>query len=222
MAEVAYNNSYQENVTMVSLEALYGRKCRFPIHWNEVGERIVLGLDVIQEVEEKVRLVRQRLLTAQLRQQSYTNKRRKNLEFAVGDRVLLKVSPMRGIKRFGVRGKLSPRYIGPYEILERIGTVVDRLALPQKFEGIHNVFHVSNLRKYVHHPGHVLEFEPVELQEHITYEKYPVCILDHEVKELWNHTIPYVKVQRSNHSGREATWELEEAMCESYPHLFDQ
>nr|CAD1821817.1 unnamed protein product [Ananas comosus var. bracteatus] len=129
---------------------------------------------------------------------------------------------MRGIKRFGVRGKLSPRYIGPYEILERVGAVAYRLALPPKFEGIHNVFHVSNLRKYVHHSGHVMEYEPVDLHEDMTYEEYPVCILDREVRELRNRTIPYVKVQWSNHSGREATWELEKAMRESYPHLFEQ
>ncbi|XP_020082447.1 uncharacterized protein LOC109706053 [Ananas comosus] len=221
MAEFTYNNSYQESIAMASFEALYGRKCRSPIHWSVVGERIVLGPDVLQEAEGKVRLVRQRLLTAQSRQQSYANKRRKNLEFAVGDRVFLKVLPMRGIKRFGVRGKLSPRYIGPYEILERVGAVAYKLALPPKFEGIHNVFHISNLRKYVHHPGHVLEYEPVDLQENMTYEEYPVCILDREVRELRNRAIPYVKVQRSNHLRREATWELEEAMRESYPHPLD-
>nr|CAD1821827.1 unnamed protein product [Ananas comosus var. bracteatus] len=120
------------------------------------------------------------------------------------------------MKRFGVRGKLSPRYIGPYEILERVGAVAYRLALRQ------NLKEFTMYRKYVHHPGHVLEFEPVDLQENMTYEEYPICILDRKDKELRNRTIPYVKVQWSNHSGREATWELENAMREAYPHLFNQ
>ncbi|XP_020091120.1 uncharacterized protein LOC109712101 [Ananas comosus] len=115
MAEFAYNNSYQASIEMALFEALYGRKCRSPIHWSEVGERVVLGPDVLREAEEKVLLARQRLLTAQTRQKSYANKRRRDLEFAVVDRVFLKVSPMRGVKRFEVRGKLSPQYIGPYE-----------------------------------------------------------------------------------------------------------
>lgn len=176
---------------------------------------------MLREAEEKVRLVRQRLLTAQSRQQSYANKHRKNFEFTVGDHIFLKVSPMRDVKQFGAQGKLSPRYIRPYEILEQVGAVAYRLALPPKFERVCNVFHVSNIRKYVHHSLHILEYEPVDLQENMTYEEYPIRILDREVKELRNHTIPHVKVQWNEHIGREATWKLEKAMRESYPHLFD-
>ncbi|XP_020094884.1 uncharacterized protein LOC109714595 [Ananas comosus] len=116
---------------------------------SDVGERAVLDPDVLREAEEKVRLARQRLLTAQSRQKSYADKCRRDLEFAVGDPVFLKVSPMRDVKRFGVREKLSPRYIGPYEVLEQIGAVAYRLALPPKLAKVHNVFHVSNLRKNV-------------------------------------------------------------------------
>ncbi|XP_020092185.1 uncharacterized protein LOC109712828 [Ananas comosus] len=126
------------------------------------------GPDVLRETEEKVHLARKRLLTAQSRQKSYSDKRRRDMEFAVGDRVFLKVSPMRGVKRFGVRGKLSPRYIGPYEVLERIGTVAYRLALPPKL---------------------------AELQEDMSYEEFPVMILAQEVRKLRNREIPYVKVQ---------------------------
>nr|CAD1832666.1 unnamed protein product [Ananas comosus var. bracteatus] len=113
MAEFAYNNSYQASIQMTPFEALYGRKCRSPLHWSEVGERLVLGPDVLQEAEAKVRLARERLLTAQSRQKSYADKRRRELEFQAGDHVFLKVSPTKGVKRFGIRGKLSPRFIGP-------------------------------------------------------------------------------------------------------------
>ncbi|XP_020111078.1 uncharacterized protein LOC109726058 [Ananas comosus] len=101
---------------------------------------------------------------------------------------------MRGAKGFGVRRKLSPRYIGPYEILEHMGVVAYRVALPPKIAGIHNMFHVSHLRKCAHNSSHVLEYEPVELREDMTYEEYPVCILAREARKLQNHTIPYVKV----------------------------
>nr|CAD1839668.1 unnamed protein product [Ananas comosus var. bracteatus] len=123
----------------------------------------------------------------------------------------------------GSRGvTLSPRYIGPYEILERIGPVAYKLALPPKLAGVHNVFHVSNLRKYFRNSSHVLEYEPVELHEDVTYEEFPMSILAREERKLQNRTISYVKVQWSNHSRRESTWELEEKMHETYPHLFEQ
>nr|CAD1839621.1 unnamed protein product [Ananas comosus var. bracteatus] len=121
MAEFAYNNSYQASIKIAPFKALYGRKCRSPLHWSEVGERLALGPDVLQEAEDKVRIARERLLTAHSRQRSYADRRRRDLEFQVGDHVFLKVSPTKGIRRFGIRGKLSPRFIGPYEILERVG-----------------------------------------------------------------------------------------------------
>ncbi|XP_020094155.1 leucine-rich repeat extensin-like protein 3 [Ananas comosus] len=142
---------------------------------------------------KKVRLARQRLLTAQLRQRSYANKRRKDLEFAVGDCVFLKVSPMRGVKRFGIREKLSPRYIGPYEILERVGPVAYKLALPPKLAGVHNVFHLSNLCKYFRNSSHVLEYEPVELHNDVTYEEFSAASA--EVPHLLRRPLP-VKVIR--------------------------
>nr|CAD1838530.1 unnamed protein product [Ananas comosus var. bracteatus] len=127
------------------------------------GERAALGPDVLREAEEKVRLAREKLLAAQSRQKSYPDKRHRDLEFAVGNCVFLKVSPMRGVKRFGVRGKLSPRYIGPFEVLERVVAVAYRLTLPPKLADVRNVFHVSNLRKYVHDPEHVMYYEPPNL-----------------------------------------------------------
>ncbi|OAY81215.1 Transposon Ty3-G Gag-Pol polyprotein [Ananas comosus] len=221
MAEFAYNNSYHASIQMAPFEALYGRKCRSPLHWSEVGERLVLGPDVLQEAEAKVRLARERLLTAQSRQKSYADKHRRELEFQVGDHVFLKVSPTKGVKRFGIRGKLSPRFIGPYEVLERIGPVAYRLALLPNLSGVHNVFHVSTLRRYVFDPTHILESTPVDLQEDLSFEEHPVRILAREVKRLRNREIPYVKILWSNHEEREATWELESAMLEHYPTFLD-
>ena len=132
---------------MTPYEALYGRPCRSPICWIEMGERSITDPDMIQDTFEKVDLMR--LLTAQSPQKRYANKRRRPLEFEVGDHVFLKVMPKRGVVRFGKRGKLAPRYIGPFEVLERVGTIAYRLALPLSLSGVQKVFHVSMLRKYI-------------------------------------------------------------------------
>ncbi|KAL5538486.1 hypothetical protein UlMin_044642 [Ulmus minor] len=125
-------------------------------------------------------------ITAQSRQKSYADRRRRPLEFKEGDYVFLKVAPMKGVMRFGKKGKLSPRYIGPFEILERIGRVAYKLALPSELASVHNVFHVSMLRKYVSDPSHVLESEPIEVREDLTYQEQPVQILDRKDKALRN------------------------------------
>nr|CAD1835625.1 unnamed protein product [Ananas comosus var. bracteatus] len=161
--------------------------------WSEVGERLALGPDVLQEAEDRVCIARERLLTAQSRQKSYADKRRRNLEFQIGDHVFLKVLPTREIRRFEIRGKLSPQYIGPYEILERVGPVANRLALPPNLSGVHNIFHVSVLRKYVHDSAHVLDASPLELRDDLSFEEQPLKILAREVKRFRNRDIPYVK-----------------------------
>ncbi|KAL5555965.1 hypothetical protein UlMin_022614 [Ulmus minor] len=158
--------------------------------------------------------------TAQSRQKSYADRRRRPLEFQVGDLVFLKVAPMKGVMRFGKKGKLSPRYIGPFEILERIGKVAYKLALPSELSTVHNVFHVSMLRKYISDPSHVLESEPIEIREDLTYEEQPVQILDRKDKALRNKVILLVKVLWRNHKVEEATWEREDGMRAKYPHLF--
>nr|CAD1839584.1 unnamed protein product [Ananas comosus var. bracteatus] len=129
---------------------------------------------------------------------------------------------MRGVERFGVQGKLSPRYIGPYEMFERVGVVAYRLALPSQLVDVHNVFHVSNLRKYIHNPEHAMLYEPLELREDLSYKKFPVSVIAREVRKLRNREIPYVKVWWSNHDDREATWELESEMKAHHPHLFEE
>ena len=115
---------------MAPYEVLYGRPCRSPICWTKVGERSITGSDLIRDTSEKVGLIRKCLLTAQSRQKSYANKRHRPLEFEVGDHVFLKVMPMRGVVKFGKQGKLSSRYVGPFEILKRVGIVAYRLPLP--------------------------------------------------------------------------------------------
>ena len=148
LVEFAYNNSFQSSIQMAPFEALYGRPCRSPICWVETGEVTSMGPEMVLETGEKVNLIRQRLLVAQSRQKSYADHGRRPLIFDVGDHVFLKVSPRRGLARFGKKGKLAPRYIGPFDIIERIGQVAYRLALPPQLSGVYNVFHVSLLRKY--------------------------------------------------------------------------
>ena len=138
---------YQEQVLclrphtgMAPFEALYGRKCRSPICWNDVGERKLLGPKLVQLTVENFALIKKILKTTQSKQKSYTDNRRRNLEFKVGDNVFLKVLPMKSMMRFGRKGKLSPRFMGPFEILERVGTLAYKVALPPSLSKIHNVF----------------------------------------------------------------------------------
>ena len=169
LVEFAYNNSYQTSIQMAPYEALYGRPCRSPLCWTEVGESSITGPDLIRDTFEKVSLIRQRLLTAQSRQKNYADVRRRPLEFEVGDHVFLKVMLKRGVVRFRKRGKLSRRFIGPFEILERIGTVAYRLDLPPSMSGVHEVFHVSMLRKYTLDPAHVVDWGKIEVDTDETF-----------------------------------------------------
>ncbi|XP_074305856.1 uncharacterized protein LOC141641078 [Silene latifolia] len=159
---------------------------------------------------------------AQDRKKIYADLRRSGIEFAVGDKVLLKVSLMRGVMRFVKRGKLSQKFIGPYEILDRVGEVAYRLALPPALDRVHNVFHMSQLRKYISDPSHVLKAEMIELDDALTYVETPKEILDRKVRKTRHGETILVKVLWSNHLEEEDTWEAEENMKERYPHLFEQ
>ena len=154
--EFSYNNSYQASVRMAPYEVLYGRPCLSPIYWTGVGEKLSTSPDLVRGTCEKVDLIRKRLLKAQGQQKSYANRRRRPLEFEVGDHVFLKVMPKRGVVRCK-QGKLSPRYIRPFEVLQRVGTVAYRLALPPSLSNVHAVFHVTMLRKYTQDPTHVVD-----------------------------------------------------------------
>ncbi|KAA0054398.1 pol protein [Cucumis melo var. makuwa] len=160
--------------------------------------------------------------TAQSRQKSYADVRRKDLEFDVVDKVFLKVAPMKGVLRFERRGKLSPCFVGPFEILERIGPVAYRSALPPSLSAVHDVFHVSMLRKYVTDPSHVVDYEPLEIDENLSSTEQPVEVLAKEVKMLRSREIPLVKVLWRNHKVEEATWEREDDMRARYPRLFKE
>jgi hypothetical protein len=146
-AEFLYNNSYQESLKMAPFETLYGRQCRTPLNWIEPGEKAIFGSDIVVEAEAMVHHIEENLKVAKLQQESYANKRHRPLQFEAGDHVYLKVLPMKGVKGFGVTGKLSPRYIGPFPILEKCGKVAYKLELPSSLVGVHNIFHVSQLKK---------------------------------------------------------------------------
>ncbi|XP_071705028.1 uncharacterized protein [Rutidosis leptorrhynchoides] len=169
LVEFAYNNSWQASIRMTPFEMLYGQKCRSPVCWNETGEKLIEGPELVRVTNEKVAIATNRLKEAQLRQKVYADKHRRPLEFEVGDKVFLKVSPWKGIRRFGLKGKLNPRYIGPFEILDRVGEVSYRLPLPPQLSHVHNVFHVSQLRGYNYHPLHVVQYPFSEIQTDLSY-----------------------------------------------------
>ncbi|KAL4032651.1 hypothetical protein IC575_005732 [Cucumis melo] len=189
------------------------------VHWNFSR---LMGPELVQSTNEAIQKIRSRMHTAQSRQKSYVDVRRKDLEFEVGDKVFLKVAPMRGVLRFERRGKLSPRFVGPFEILERIGPVAYRLALPPSLSTVHDVFNVSMLRKYVPDPSHVVDYEPLEIDENLSYTEQLVKVLAREVKTLRNKEIPLVKILWQNHRVEEATWEREDDMRSRYPELFEE
>ncbi|XP_073129033.1 uncharacterized protein [Henckelia pumila] len=205
---------------MAPYEALYGRRCRSPVHWDEIGERILLGPELVQQTADIVLRIRDKMRTVRSRQKSYAYRQRRDLEFAVGDHVFVRVAPMKGVMRFGKKGKLSPRFIGPFEILDRIGTLAYRVALPPSLAAVHNVFHVSMLRKYISNPSHILDFEPLRLASDLSFEEGPVQILAREERRLRTRDIPMVKVRLLNHSAEEATWEAETEMRTRYPDPF--
>ena len=163
-----------------------------------------------QKMIEDIRTIKTRMKQAQDRQKSYTDLRRKDVEFQVGEKVFVKVAPYKHVLKFGKKGKLAPRYIGPFEVLQRVGKVAYKLALPPSMDKVHDVFHVSLLRKYISDPSHVLKIEEVELKDNLVYEERPVQILDRKIKELRNKSIPLVKVLWRNHKVEEATWEVEQ------------
>ncbi|KAA3487180.1 DNA/RNA polymerases superfamily protein [Gossypium australe] len=212
LVEFANNNSFQSSIKMAPYEALYGRKCQTPVYWTELSEKQIHGVDLIRETEEKVKIIRNCLKAASDRQKLYADLKRKDIEFQIGDKVFLKVSPWKKILRFCRKGKLSPRFIGSYEIIERIGPVAYRLELPIKLKKIHNVFHVSMLRRYRSDPSHVISPLKIEIQPDMTYNEEPIRILAREIKKLRNKRIALVKILWQRHGVKEATWETEEAI----------
>ncbi|GJR91200.1 putative reverse transcriptase domain-containing protein [Tanacetum coccineum] len=190
LVEFSYNISYHASIKAATFEALYGRKCRSPVCWSEVGDSQLVDV------------------------------RHKPLEFNVSDKVMLKVSPWKGVIRFGKRRKLSPRYIGPFKILARVGPVAYKLELPTELQGIHNTFHFLNLKKCLSDKSLIIPLEEVQLDDKLHFIEEPVEIVDREVKQLKQSRIPIVKVRWNSRRGPEFTWEREDQFISKYPHLY--
>src|SRR5437667_8553559 len=183
---------------MAPFEALYGRKCRSPLNCSEPGERVTFGHDLVTEAKEKVRVIQAHLKTAQSRQKSYSDKRRRPLEFEVGSWAYLRVSPTKGIHRFGVKGKLAPRYIGPFRILQQCGPVAYQLELPPHLSSTHSVFNVSQLKKCLRVPTEAIEIEAIRLEPDLTYQEHPIKILDQKERVTRRWSIKSYKMKLSN------------------------
>ncbi|KAJ0954851.1 putative nucleotidyltransferase, Ribonuclease H [Helianthus annuus] len=220
LIEFSYNNSYHTSIQAAPFEALYGRKCRSPLCWAEVGDSQLTGPEFVLEASQSIARIRDRMAAARDRQKSYANKRRKPLEFEVNDRVMLKVSPWKGVVRFGKRGKLNPRYVGPFKILERIGKVAYRLELPAELGNVHDVFHVSQLKKCLVDETLVVPFQELKLDDKLQFVEEPIEIMDREVKVRKHSRIPIVRVRWNLRRGPEFTWEREDQTKLKYPHLF--
>jgi hypothetical protein len=198
-AEFSYNNSYQASLKMSPFQALYGRSCRTLLQWNQQ----VFGPDILLEAKENIKMVQENLKIAQLRQRSYADTRRRELSFEVRDFVYMKVSPIRGVRRFRVKGKLAPRYIGPYQILARRGEVAYQLSLPENLSVVHDVFHVSQLKKCLRVPEEQFPVEGIEVQEDLTYIEKPTQILETADRVTRRKTIRMCKVRWNHHSKEE-------------------
>jgi hypothetical protein len=221
-AEFSYNNSYPTSLKMAPFKALYGRKCRTPLYWNQTGESQVFGPKILQEAEKHVRIMKENLKTTQSRQKSYADNRRRELMFEVGEFVYLKVSPKRGMKRFKVKGKLSPCYIGPFKMLERKGEVAYHLELPDSLSDVHDVFHMSQLKKCLRVPEEQLPMEELNVNDDLTYSEYPVIILETSCRITRSKVINMCKVQWSHHSEDEATRKREDELRAEFPQLFSE
>ena len=166
-------------------------------------------------------MIRDRLKTAQSRQKSYYDKKHREISFEPGEFVYLRVSPMRGLQRFKVKGKLAPRFIGPFCIVARRGTVAYQLDLPEELSDVHDVFHVSQLRKYVSNPEKQVSHENIDVQPDLTYRECPIKILQESEWRTRQKTTRFFRVQWSNHAKNEATWETEDFLLTEHPHLFE-
>ncbi|GKB38185.1 putative reverse transcriptase domain-containing protein [Tanacetum coccineum] len=212
LIEFSYNNSYYTSIKAAPFKVLYGHKCRSPIYWAEVGDAQLTGPEIIRETTEKIIQIKHHLRASLDRKRSYANKRCKPLEFQVGDKVMLKVSPWKGVIRFGKRGKLNPRYIGPFKILAKIETVTYRLELPEQLSHVYSTFHVSNLKKCLFDEPLAISVDEIHVDDKLNFIEEPIEIMDREVKSLKQSRIPIVKVHWNSRKGPEYTWEREDQM----------
>jgi hypothetical protein len=220
LAEFAYNNSYQESIKMAPFKALYGRKCRTPLNWIEPRERRFYGINFVDEAEKKVCIIQQNMKAAQSRQKSYADKRRRPLEFQVGDYVYLKVTPMKK-KRFGIKKKLVTRFVGPYRIIEK-GPVAYKLQLPEAMSSIFLVFHVSQLKKCLCVPKERIEPQGIRIKSDLEYREQPVRVLDTKDRATQNKVVRTYKIQWSHHDDCDATWETGEYLQNAYKNFYNK
>ncbi|GJS90127.1 putative reverse transcriptase domain-containing protein [Tanacetum coccineum] len=220
LVKFLYNNSYHASIKAAPFEALYGQKCRSPVCWAEVGQVQLTGPETVQETTEKVIQIKQRMQAARDRQKSYADLKRKPMEFQVGDKVMLKVSPWKGVVRFGKRGKLNPRYVRPFKVLEKVGFIAYKLELPQELSRVHNTFHVSNLKKCYADEPLAVPLDGLYFNDKLQFVEEPVEIMDREVKQMRQSRVPIVKVRWNSKRGPEFTWERKDQFQKKYPHLF--
>ncbi|GKF61744.1 hypothetical protein Tco_0181798 [Tanacetum coccineum] len=186
---------------------MYGRKCRSPVLWAYIRGSSLTGLKLVKETIDKVVLVKEKPKAVRDRQKSYADKRRKPLEFKVGDRVLLKVTPWKGIMRFGKKGKLAPRYVGPFKILEKIGLIAYRLRLPEELNSVHDTLHVSNMKKCMADANLHVSMDEIKVDKTLCFVEELVEIMEREIKKLKRRNIALVKVRWNSKRGPEFTWE---------------
>jgi hypothetical protein len=216
-AEFSYNNSYQDSLKMAPFEVLYGRQCRTPLNWIESREKVIFGPDLVEEVEATIHRIQDNLKAAKSRQETNANKRRQPLAFKDGNQVYLRVSPMKDVKRFGFKGKLAPRYIGLFLILEKCGTVAYKLNLPTSLAGVLDIFYMSQLKKCLKALVDVVLPEVTPLEADLSYPEHPIKILDQKDHVTRRKTIKFFKIQWSNHSEEEATWKSEDFLHPRHP-----
>ncbi|GJW88111.1 putative reverse transcriptase domain-containing protein [Tanacetum coccineum] len=192
LVEFSYNNCYHTSIKAAQFEALYGCKCRSPICWAKVGDSQLTGPEIIHETTKKIVQIKSRIQAARDPQKSYADVRQKPLEFQVGYKVMLKVSPWKGVIRFGKQRKPNPRYIGPFKIIAKVGMVAYRLKLSEQLSRVHSTFHISNLKKcMVGEP--LAPLDEIQIDDKLHFIEEPVEIMDREVKHLKQSHIPIVK-----------------------------
>jgi hypothetical protein len=218
-AEFSYNNSYQESLKMAPFEVLYGQRCHTPLNWIESGKKVIFGPDIIEKAKAIIRHIQDNLKATKSRQETYANKRHRPLACKVGNHVYLRVSPMKGVKRFGVKGMLVPRYIRPFPILKKCGTVAYKLDLPPSLAGVHDIFHVSQLNKWLKAPVDNVLPKVTPLITDLSYPEHPIKILDQKDHVTGCKTIKFFKIQWSNHSEEEATWESKDFLRSQNPNF---
>nr|GEX61348.1 putative reverse transcriptase domain-containing protein [Tanacetum cinerariifolium] len=220
LIEFLYNNNYNTSIKTAPFKALYGRKCRSPICWAEVGDSQLTGSEIIHETTEKIVQIKSCIQAARDRQKNYVDVRQKPFEFQVGDKVMLKVSPWKGVIRFSKRGKLNPRYIGPFKIISKVGAIAYRLKILKQLSRVHSMFHVLNIKKCISDDTLAITLDEIQIDDMLYFIEEPIEIMDCDVKRLKQSHIPIVKVRWNSRRGPEFTWERKDQMKKKHPYLF--